>query len=305
MKNSNILCSALSIFCLLATLQSNAAEWSIGIYEGPSPLELSPISSTPSPVLTAKDILDIPARFVADPFLLRVENSWYLFFEILNDSTNQGDIGYATSDNGLDWTYQQIVLDESYHLSYPYVFEWQGDYYMVPETYKKNSIRLYRAMNFPTEWKVVTTLVEGLPYVDASPFYYNDIWWMFSATTSNDTLHLYYADELTGPWVEHLSSPVVMGNRNIARPGGRVIQFNGRLLRITQDGFPTYGNQVRAFEITTLSKSDYAESEVPESPLQSATGSGWNADGMHHIDSLRLPSGVWLAAVDGIGDLTK
>ena len=305
MKKSNILSSALSIFVLLATLQSNAAEWSIGIYEGPSPLELAPISSTPSPVLTAKDVLDIPARFVADPFLLRVDDSWHLFFEILNDSNNQGDIGYATSENGLNWTYQQIVLDEPYHLSYPYVFEWQGDYYMVPETYQENSIRLYRAVSFPTEWKFVTTLVTGLPYVDASPFYYNGIWWMFSATTSNDTLHLYYANELTGPWVEHLSSPVVVGNRNIARPGGRVLQFNGRLLRITQDGFPTYGNQVRAFEITTLSKSDYAEFEVPESPLLSATGSGWNADGMHHIDGLRLPSGRWLAAVDGLGDPTE
>jgi len=75
----------------------------------------------------------------------------------LNTATNQGNIGYATSDNGLDWTYQQIVLDEPYHLSYPYVFEWQGDYYMVPESYQVNSILLYRAVNFPTDWEFVAT----------------------------------------------------------------------------------------------------------------------------------------------------
>jgi len=71
MKNS-ILCSAFSIFCLLASFQSFAVEWSIGIYEGASPLELAPIPSTPNPVLTAQDVLDTQAGFVADPFLLPV-----------------------------------------------------------------------------------------------------------------------------------------------------------------------------------------------------------------------------------------
>lgn len=301
----NIVRSAYLIVFLLASFQSFAADWSIGIYEGAPPLELAPIPNTPSPVLTAQDVLDIPADFVADPFLLPLGDTWYLFFEVFNNSTNQGDIGYAISDNGLHWTYQQIVLDEPYHLSYPYVFEWQGDYYMVPESYQVSSILLYRAVNFPTHWELVTTLVSGQPYVDPSPFFYNDVWWMFAATGNNGTLHLFYADELAGPWVEHLSSPVVEGNANIARPAGRVLEFNGRLLRITQDDYPTYGNQVRAFEITTLSKVDYTEFEVPESPLLSATGSGWNADGMHHIDALRLPSGRWLAAVDGKGDSTE
>jgi len=211
MKNNNILYAAFLIICLLASLQSFAAEWSIGIYEGASPLELAPIPSTPSPVLTAQDVLDIPADFVADPFLLTLGDTWYLFFEALNNSTGQGDIGYATSDNGLDWTYQQIVLDEPYHLSYPYVFEWLGDYYMVPESYQVSSILLYRAVNFPTDWEFVAPLVSGLPYVDPSPFYYNDVWWMFAGSGLHDTLHLFYADELAGPWVEHLSSPVVVG----------------------------------------------------------------------------------------------
>jgi len=301
MKNNDILRSVFLIFCLLASLQSFAAEWSIGIYAGISPLELAPIPSTPNPVLTAHDILDTQANFVADPFLLPVDDTWYLFFEVLNTATNQGDIGYATSNNGLNWNYQQIVLDEPYHLSYPYVFEWQGDYYMVPESSEVNSILLYRAVNFPTDWEFVATLLTGRAYVDPSPFYYNGSWWMY-AGGGLDTLYLFFADHLAGPWFEHPQSPVVTGDANIARPGGRVVQFDNRLLRITQDDAPTYGNQVRAFEVTLLSRTYYAEFEVPESPLLSATGYGWNGDGIHHLDPLLLPSGTWFAVADGFGD---
>ena len=302
MKNSNVLCSTLSIFCLLASLESFAIEWSIGIYEGASPLHLQPTSCTTNPVLTSQDVLGITADFVADPFLLHEGGSWYLFFELFNSATIQGDIGYAISNNGLDWTYQGVVLDEPFHLSYPYIFQSEGEYYLVPETYQTNSIRLYRAVNYPTEWEFVTTLVSGRPYVDPSPFYYNGGWWMYASDPGNETLYLFFADDLAGPWFEHPDSPVVAGDANIARPGGRVLQFDNRLLRITQDDTPSYGNQVRAFEVTLLSRNNYAEFEVPESPLLSASGYGWNEYGMHHLDPLLLASGTWFAVADGFGD---
>ena len=38
-----------------------------------------------------------------------------------------------------------IVLAEPFHLSYPYVFEWQGSHYMIPESGAAKSVRLYRA----------------------------------------------------------------------------------------------------------------------------------------------------------------
>jgi hypothetical protein len=37
----------------------------------------------------------------------------------------EGEIGLATSEDGLKWDYKQVVLNEPFHLSYPYVFEWQ------------------------------------------------------------------------------------------------------------------------------------------------------------------------------------
>jgi hypothetical protein len=78
--------------------------------------------------------------------------------------------------------------------------------------------------------------------------------------------------------------------------------FDGRLIRYTQDTFPTYGNKLRAFEITELTTTTYTEIPVVENPILDADGLGWNAVGMHHMDPHQLPDTTWLAVVDGNGD---
>lgn len=273
-------------------------KWSIGIYIGESPVNFAPPETISNPVLTNMDVKDVPADFVADPFMVKEISTWYMFFEVMNTRTNQGDIGLAISNDGLNWHYKQIVLDEPFHLSYPYVFKWKNEYYMIPESNKVYSIRLYKAVDFPTRWSFVATLLDGSRYRDSSIFYFNDKWWLFSAT-ANDTLRLYYANELMSPWLEHPSSPVIAGDANIARPGGRVVLFNDRIIRYTQDDDPIYGNQVRAFEITELTTVSYKEKEVAESPIVKASGTGWNAEGMHHIDPHQIDENRWIACVDG------
>jgi len=53
--------------------------WSIGLYEGPDPVTLSPMEGVQNPILTADDITDAPARFVADPFMVQHEGLYHLF----------------------------------------------------------------------------------------------------------------------------------------------------------------------------------------------------------------------------------
>ena len=277
--------------------------WSIGIYTGNSPFELVPCKKIKNPVLTARSITDIPARLVADPFMVKKNFTWYMFFEIMNSRTRRGDIGLASSADGFNWVYKQIVLDEPFHLSYPYVFEWEGEFYMIPETYKTDSVRLYKASDFPAKWSFVGTLLEGKDYVDSSVFRFRDKWWMFTSTLQSDTLYLYHSDKLVGPWSPHPKSPIVKGNRNIARPGGRVLILNGHVFRFAQDDAPVYGNQVRAFEITRLTAADYEEEETKGSPALKASKTGWNADGMHHIDAHPTGEGRWIACVDGYRDV--
>lgn len=274
-------------------------KWSIGIYTGPSPLKLSPPPGVRNPVLTAQSVTDIKARFVADPFLVKENGAWYMFFEVMEARTYKGKIGLASSRDGLRWKYEQIVLDEPYHLSYPYVFRWEDDYYMIPECHESNSVRLYKAERFPTQWALAGVLLDG-DFSDASILRYGDRWWLFvDYEDRNDTLRLFYADQLLGPWTEHPESPIIEGDAHIARPGGRMILYNGQIVRYTQDDDPDYGNQLRAFFVTELTPVRYQEREIKENPVLKGSGSGWNAHGMHHTDPHRLAENQWLAAVDG------
>ncbi len=272
--------------------------WSIGIYEGFTPFNLVDPEDISNPVLTGKDVVDIDARFVADPFMLSKNGKYYMFFEVLNRETNQGDIGYAESTDWKHWEYRKIIIDETFHLSYPYVFEWDDDYYMIPESYNDLSVRLYKAASFPDKWEYVGNLLTGYRYVDPSIFRYNDKWWLFVTTPSNDILNLYYSSNLLGEWKPHPMNPIVKFDKNIARPGGRVITHNDRLYRLTQDDYPSYGIQVFAFEITELTEKSYVEKIVSEKPVVNMTGKGWNAAGMHHVDLHKIGD-KWMAIVDG------
>jgi len=278
----------------------NKTRLSIGIYEGDSPFQLFSHKNANNPVLTYKDVTDVKADFVADPFMVQEGGTWYMFFEVFNSKTHQGDIGFAQSKDGTHWSYQQIVLDELFHLSYPYVFKWENEYYMIPESYHADSIRLYQAKKFPYEWEFRKTLLKGR-YIDSSIFHHDGKWWIFTATTiDNCTLRLYYAKDLDGVWVEHPKSPIVKEDANIARPGGRVLILNNKIYRFPQDDYPEYGNQVLAFEITELTTETYEENEIEESPILKTGKSGWNRYGMHHVDIQKNGEDKWIACVDGI-----
>jgi hypothetical protein len=277
--------------------------WSAGIYEGPTPFQLAPAAGAHNPVLTGKDVTDRRAEYVADTFMVQEGGRWYMFFEaMINDAdTYRGQIGLATSDDARHWHYRQIVLDEPFHVSFPYVFKWENDYYMVPESVRSATLRLYRAVEFPTRWTLAAVMMNGI-FHDPAIFRWGERWWLLAEASpheKNDTLRLYYADQLAGPWTEHPMSPVVKGNEVIARPAGRVITWQGRLYRFAQSNKPHYGSDVRAFEITELTPTSFKEVAVPNNPILKGSGSGWNGCGMHTVDLHQLGPDKWIAAVDG------
>ena len=271
--------------------------WSIGLYAGRTPLALRPVLELEQPVLSAADVSDVAGGSVADPFLLRRDGGWFLFFEVWNRERERGEIAYATSPDGFAWDYSRVVLREPFHLSYPQVFEWEGDVYMVPETRQDDSVRLYRAEEFPERWRCVATLLRG-PWADATLFHGEDRWWLFGQR-GLDEMGLFSSPRLAGPWRPHPANPLFPGDRRRTRPGGRVLTAGERVLRFAQDGWPTYGHALRVFAIERLNELEYAERELEESPVLGASRAGWNAVGMHHVDAVRRGDGTWLAAVDG------
>jgi hypothetical protein len=266
----------------------------IATASGSSPLELRP---SPEPCLTRDDVSDVTASYVADPFMLRLDR-WYLFCEVWDWRADKGVIGLAVSADGLAWSYEQVVVAEDFHLSYPYVFGWEGETYLVPESFQAKAVRLYRATRFPYEWECVAELLQGERLVDPSPFCVHGRWWMFAGTGQHDELRLFGAPGPAGPWTEHPASPVVTADPVRGRPAGRVVLYDDRLLRFAQRCDSGYGLDVRALEIVELTSDHYREREL-QPPVLAGSGSGWNGRGMHHVDAHLVAPGQWFAAVDG------
>ena len=240
--------------------------WSIGIFRGSTPLTVSDPGGGLNPVLRAEDIDDMDAAYVADPFVVWSGGQGSMLFEIKNRATRRGEIGLAVTD-GVRWSYRGSVLREPYHLSYPYVFEREGEYFLIPESLEPCAIRLYRADPFPGRWVYEADLIAGR-FADPSIFRYGDRWWMFACPEPfREVLQLFHADRLEGPWHQHPRSPVISGDPRRARPSGRILAWDDRLFRFAQDCAISYGTAVRAFEITQLSERCYSEVECTTGPI--------------------------------------
>lgn len=260
-----------------------------------------------NPVLTAADVTDYGrAEGVADPFLFVDGDAWHLFFEVYNSSrTPTAVIGHAVSDTaGRDWTYDRVVLQTETHLSFPYVFESDGDRYMLPDSWAKSSdpepIRLYRASAFPGRWQPVATLVDASVHLhDCVVFEHDGRWWALAG--DDGVLHAYHSEELTASdWEAHPSNPVVEGRPGATRPGGRPFVTGEMLVVYFQDCRSTYGERLRAFEVTDLTTDTYRDRELDSSPALEPTDNrfGWNAGKMHHVD-YEAVDGRWRCVVDG------
>ena len=88
-------------------------------------------------------------RFYADPFLFEKNGRHFLFFEDYSYSSRKGVISCLELNDEHGSDQPVTVLERRYHLSYPFVFECDGEIYMLPETGENNCVELYRAPEFP------------------------------------------------------------------------------------------------------------------------------------------------------------
>ena len=168
---------------------------------------------------------------------------------------------------------------------------------MLPETRQIQTVRLYQAHVFPDQWTPVGALIAG-DYADPSIVFYQGRWWLFALRGKAD-LCLFQADDLAGPWSEHPQSPLVASDPTKARTGGRLVIFNDKLIRFAQNCVPVYGYQLRAFQIDTLTATEYQEYEVDAQPVLTPVYKSWNSFATHHADPHPLGPENWIACVDG------
>ena len=117
------------------------------------------------------NVIDNPEGYwLADSLVFSCCDGIFLFVEAFDKKENIGKIAVLEYD-GESFKNFKIILEKDYHLSYPYVFEFENEYYMIPETSGNNCIEIYKAKKFPYEWEKETELLKGC-YVDTT--IYND-----------------------------------------------------------------------------------------------------------------------------------
>ena len=206
-------------------------------------------------------------RFWADPFPVKAGDKYFVFFEEYLDARGKAHISAAELGRGGMVGEPFKVLEQDYHLSYPFVFEWQGDYYMIPESGANETIELYRCVSFPSEWKLERVLMEGVRAADTTLAEVDGTWWMFvniapdPISYNYDELHIFYAQSPMGPWLPHRRRPVKSDARG-ARPAGHLFRWRGDLYRPAQDCSKRYGYAISINKILRLSPEEFREEEV-------------------------------------------
>ena len=202
-------------------------------------------------------------RFYADPFLHQRDEKTFLFFEELPFASGQGHIAVVEIAQDGKLGTPQPALQRPYHLSYPFVFDWRGDTYMIPESLANRTVEMYRARNYPCEWEPVTVLLKDISAADATLVEHGGRWWMFANVARPgeyicDYLHLWWADSPLGPWQAHPRNPIVH-DRSGSRPAGALFRRGDLLLRPAQDCASEYGGAIVLKQVDCLTEQDYAE----------------------------------------------
>lgn len=209
-----------------------------------------------------------PDRFWADPCVVNHEGEFWVFFEELEYARGIGHLACIRMNADGSHSEPCKVLEKPYHLSYPFVFSYQGQYYMVPETAQNHTVELYRCETFPHQWVFEKNLMEGVDAYDSTLLEHDGRWWLFASMRqhknclSNEALYLFHADSpLSTQWQAHPQNPVV-ASASQARPAGRIFEKDGQLYRPSQNCAGAYGKGLNINLIQQLDTATYREETI-------------------------------------------
>jgi hypothetical protein len=229
-------------------------------------------------------IADPGHRFYADPFPVTWQGRTFVFFEDLDHRVGKGIISAIEFDGTRPRGAVTPVLEEPWHLSYPFLIERDGVLWMIPESAENRDVALYRCVAFPGKWERHSTLLTGLELGDATIVRHNDRHYLFGATRDggggySDTLSIFHAKHLFGPWLPHASNPIML-DRSSARPAGNFFNINGQLWRPVQNCSDGYGAALGLAEIAELSPTSFKQ--TVRHMLR--PGSQWSARKLHTLN---------------------
>lgn len=225
--------------------------------------------------------------FIADPYLFIYKNDTYCFVEEFLFSKNKGVISvYKINSNEAE--YLGIVLEQEFHLSFPFIFTYETKTFMIPETSQNSTVSLYECVRFPYEWKFVKHIFKNIQAVDTIIFEKNELWWLITtidpsgySDMSSELFVFYSSNPLSDNWHAHKQNPIVIDPLR-GRNGGIVFDDNNNVFRIAQSyAFNLYGYSSKIYQIDLLNEDYYNEVEK----AQILPNYFPNIFGTHHLNS--------------------
>ncbi len=228
--------------------------------------------------------------YFADPFGLKDEEGIHILMEEVDHKVVKGYISGVSLKGEIgqrdvqDWNRSVLKLES--HMSYPYLLEYGGEVYCIPETSEAREVAIYKKIN--GRWGKFQTILEDFAAVDSTIIHHGDYWWLFCTKgdsgpqSDNNELHIYYAKELFGDWNPHHSNPVKVDIRS-SRPAGTPFVHDKQIIRPAQDCSKTYGGRIVLNKITVLTPERFEE--VAVSPVEPRDDSMY-PDGVHTISSV-------------------
>ncbi|HEV7247015.1 MAG TPA: hypothetical protein VGN93_08510 [Shinella sp.] len=280
----------------LRRMHFHHAHWRVGyrFLDGPGVAETGRLGTN------WKILPDSAGRFYADPFAFHWQGRPYLFVEDYVQAAHKAVISVVPFDDGGIAQTPRVVLEEPHHLSYPQVFERDGAIWMLPEASAGGRLTLYRATDFPDRWHPEAVLLEG-EISDATLLEHEGGLWLFATSrdgfgSTSDTLAVFQAPTLLGPWRAHTLNPILIDRRR-ARPGGAFHRdAAGRNLLPVQDGTLGYGGGLGLSELLALDGGTVRLGE----PRPIITEGDWPYPRIHTLNR----SGS-LEVIDGIAAVPK
>ena len=272
---------------------ARGGNWSVGYQEAS---QISGYNFRPINIITHQEVNRLTKEetaYIADPFFIREQDTFYLYVEI--KGIDNANIALFTSKDGVDYSYAGIVLDETFHLSYPQVFRHEENYYMLPETKGSNQVLLYKAENFPYSWQVEDTLIKDRALKDASILLSDELNLLVAVDDGLKQV-MFRADSLFGKWNEVKEFEPRWGNES--RPGGRFVSIDKDWYLPLQNHAEGYGTGISLYKLLITSE-DYKFELADKLLLKPQEEIKWFERGMHHLDVQQMPEGGYYMVYDG------
>lgn len=202
-------------------------------------------------------------EFYADSFVANVGLQRILLYEHLAYDTNKGSIRARILSDELSNT-EYTLLDQAFHMSYPFVFKAEGRLWCMPEASGSGSLKAYAIEMDPLRLVEPRLVMDNVDIVDPTLIEHDGMWWLFASRTSlggNRCLCIWYATSPFGEWAEHAQNPVKIDVRS-SRPAGLMQLVDGALYRPAQDCSVSYGGSITVNRIDVLTTREFQETPV-------------------------------------------